>query len=159
MGYLIDIGVGACSSFLAAEIWSHADPLARLLIRRAVSRLPEPERDRRQEEWLAHLDETPGAIRKLLHGIGCWLGAPAVGRVHAHGARQQVGTPRRRSLQGRFDERWAERLSRSAHLAPTLVVGLAFFYTLFWHADALLRAAAATGKAGSVIAKALTGLF
>ena len=29
MGYLIDVAIGAAGSLLAAEIWSHAEPLAR----------------------------------------------------------------------------------------------------------------------------------
>jgi hypothetical protein len=83
MGYLIDLGAGILGSLFAAEIWSHADPLSRWLIRSALQRLPEEQRLRREEEWLAHLEETPGAIRKLLHGFGCLLGAPAVGRTLA----------------------------------------------------------------------------
>jgi len=78
---LNDIALGACASFLAAEIWAHADPISRWFIQRAVLRLPENERARRNEEWLAHLDDTPGALRKLFHAIGCWSGAPAVGRA------------------------------------------------------------------------------
>jgi hypothetical protein len=92
VGYLIDVAIGAAGSLLAAEIWSHAEPLARWLVRRAVRRLPEAQRERRQEEWLAHLEETPGAVRKLLHGVGCWSGAPAVGRAVAGRVRQRART-------------------------------------------------------------------
>jgi hypothetical protein len=92
VGYLIDIALGTCGSLLAAEIWSHADPLSRRLIRRAVLRVPEQERARREEEWLAHLEETPGAFRKLFHAIGCWSGAPAVGRAVAGRVQQRART-------------------------------------------------------------------
>jgi hypothetical protein len=91
MGYLIDITLGACGSLVAAEIWSHADPLSRWLIRRAVLSLPEAQRARREEEWLAHLEETPGAVRKLLHAVGCWSGAPAVGYAAVGQVRQSAG--------------------------------------------------------------------
>src|SRR5260370_42159638 len=81
MGYLIDIVVGTAGSLLAAEIYCRADPVSRGWIRRAVARLPAEQRALREEEWFAHLQETPGAVGKLLHGIGCWSGAPAVARA------------------------------------------------------------------------------
>jgi hypothetical protein len=90
VGYLGEIALGACGSLLAAEVWAHADPLSRWLIRRAVLRIPEEQRARLEEEWLAHLEETPGAVRKLLHAIGCWSGAPAVGRAVAGRIQQRA---------------------------------------------------------------------
>jgi hypothetical protein len=81
MGYLTELLVGAAGSLIAAEVWVHADPASRWLIKRAVRRLPEDQQERRLEEWLAGLDEFPGAIRKLLHAFGCWTGAPAVGQA------------------------------------------------------------------------------
>jgi hypothetical protein len=85
MGYLTDFLIGIGGSLIAAEVCANADRLAAFLIRIAVRRMPEGERERRLEEWLAHLDDTPGVIRKLLHGLGCWFGAPSVARALAKG--------------------------------------------------------------------------
>jgi hypothetical protein len=81
MGYLIDILVGAVSRIVTGELGAHAEPLARLLIERAVKRLPADDRDRFREEWLAHLEETPGTLRKLWHAAGCHFGAAKVAGV------------------------------------------------------------------------------
>jgi hypothetical protein len=80
MGYLIDIAVGAAGSLLAAEVYVHAEPVARWLIRKAAARVPERDRERRQEEWLADLNDMPGAVQKLLWGVGChWAATVANG--------------------------------------------------------------------------------
>jgi hypothetical protein len=83
MGYLIDILIGAASRILAGELGAHAEPLARWIIEKAVKRLPAGDCDRFREEWLAHLDETPGTLRKLWHAFGCHLGAAKVAGVLA----------------------------------------------------------------------------
>src|SRR6266404_1480847 len=89
MNHLIDALIGIVSCLVAAEIWSHKDnvarwlnpegrwlgPVDRWLISKAVERLPADARGRFCEEWLAHLDETPGTLRKLLHAVGCYLAA------------------------------------------------------------------------------------
>jgi hypothetical protein len=85
MGYLTDFLIGIGGSLIAAEVCANADRVAAFFIRRAIQRVPETERERRLEEWLAHLDDTPGAVRKLFHGLGCWFGAPAVARALAKG--------------------------------------------------------------------------
>jgi hypothetical protein len=81
MGYLIEVVVGAIGSFIAAEFWAHGQLAAEWMIQRAVQRLPEDQQERRQEEWLAHLDDTPGVLRKLAHALGCWFSAPAIGQM------------------------------------------------------------------------------
>jgi two-component sensor histidine kinase len=84
MGYhLIDILIGVISGIVTAELIAHAEPIARWIISKAVERLPPDNRDRFREEWLAHLDETPGTLRKLWHATGCYLGAAKVGEVLA----------------------------------------------------------------------------
>jgi hypothetical protein len=40
------------------------------LVRRAVSKLPEAQRERFEEEWRSHIDEMPGDVGKLLAAIG-----------------------------------------------------------------------------------------
>jgi hypothetical protein len=83
MGYLIDILIGAMSRIVARELSAHSEPLARWIIKRAVECLPVDDRDKFREEWLAHLEETPGALRKFCHAVGCRLGAPKVAGVLA----------------------------------------------------------------------------
>jgi hypothetical protein len=78
MGYLIDILIAVATRIVTGELSAHAEPMARWIIGRAVERLPTDDRDRFREEWLAHLDETPGTLRKLWHAVGCHLGAGKV---------------------------------------------------------------------------------
>jgi len=79
MGYLIDILVGVVSGIVTGELSAHAEPMARWIISKAVARLPADDRERFREEWLAHLEEVPGAVGKLWHATGCYLGAAKVG--------------------------------------------------------------------------------
>jgi hypothetical protein len=81
MGYLIDILIGTASRIVTGELSAHVEPFARWVINKGAERLPVEVRDRFREEWLAHMDETPGALRKLWHAMGCRLGAIKVGDV------------------------------------------------------------------------------
>jgi hypothetical protein len=76
MGYLTDIVIGALSRIMAGELSAHA--LARWIVEYAAARLPMDVRFRFREEWLAHLEETPGALRKLWHSVGCFVAAGKV---------------------------------------------------------------------------------
>jgi hypothetical protein len=71
MGYLRDLVVGAVASLLAAEVYVYADPVARWIVGKAAKRLLADDRDRRHEEWLADLNDMPGAVGKLLWALGC----------------------------------------------------------------------------------------
>jgi hypothetical protein len=82
MGYLIDILIAVATRILTGELSAHVEPMA-WIIGRAVERLPTDDRDRFREEWLAHLNETPGTLRKLWHAVGCRLGAGKVAGVLA----------------------------------------------------------------------------
>jgi hypothetical protein len=48
---------------------------SRNIIARAAERLPESQRNRYREEWLAHADELPGPLGKLIHSLGCYFSA------------------------------------------------------------------------------------
>jgi hypothetical protein len=41
------------------------------LLRIAIERLPEAQRERFSEEWDSHIDEVPGGIRKVAVALGC----------------------------------------------------------------------------------------
>lgn len=81
MEYLIAIVLGAVGSLIAAEIWANGPALSEWLISRAVARLPEHERARFMEEWLANNSDFAGNIQKIVHAIKCWSGASSVARV------------------------------------------------------------------------------
>lgn len=77
MGMIVAIGVviagivgAALSQLLADEFEAWAPHIANKLIRLAVSRLPERNRERMREEWHSHLDEIPGQIGKIVAAIG-----------------------------------------------------------------------------------------
>jgi hypothetical protein len=98
MGYLIDILIGAAASLVAKELWSDADPASQLLVRKAVQRLPEEDRERFGEEWLADLHDVPGAFGKLLWASGCHWAATLV-NVRAWQSRQKLSLPEGRTIQ------------------------------------------------------------
>jgi hypothetical protein len=52
--------------------------IAEWLRRIAVKRLPEPLRERANEEWASWLDETPGPIAKLVRAFGFLISAPGL---------------------------------------------------------------------------------
>jgi hypothetical protein len=81
MGYLIDFLIGAAGRIIAGELGAHAEPVARWVIEKAAERLPRPKRNRFLEEWLAHLNDTPGTLRKLSHAAGCYIGATTLAPV------------------------------------------------------------------------------
>jgi hypothetical protein len=83
MGYLIDILIGAASRIVMGELSAHVEPFAHWLVGKAADRLPPDYRERFLEEWLAHLDEVPGSVRKLWHAAGCYVAAGKVGTVFA----------------------------------------------------------------------------
>jgi hypothetical protein len=74
MEYVIAIFFGIVGSLLAAEFYSCAPVLARRIIDRAAQRLPEGERERYAEEWLADLEAFPGNLWKLKYAVGCFYG-------------------------------------------------------------------------------------
>jgi hypothetical protein len=77
MGYVTDILIGAAGSLVAAEIYVHAERIARWLTKKAVARLPPEDRERRLEEWTADLEDMPGAVTKLSWAVGCHWAATA----------------------------------------------------------------------------------
>lgn len=70
------------ASLIACEIYAQAEPWSRLLIGRAVRRLPHECRERYREEWLAHLYECRGNLKKLIHASACFFCAGTVGRIY-----------------------------------------------------------------------------
>jgi hypothetical protein len=71
MAILISICLSIFIGIITAEIIAYAPSIARWLIKRAVLKLPEPERDRYLEEWLSHAQELPGNLTKVLHALSC----------------------------------------------------------------------------------------
>jgi hypothetical protein len=58
-------------NMIASELYDCAPSIARWLLKKAVARLPEQQRQRYHEEWHAHLEECPGKLGKLWHAFGC----------------------------------------------------------------------------------------
>ncbi|MEZ5787874.1 MAG: hypothetical protein R3D62_15685 [Xanthobacteraceae bacterium] len=95
---------------IATELYDRAPSLARWLIACAVGRLPDYERDRYREEWLAHLNECPGKLGQLWHALGCLVSVPGLakqleqfsearrGAIHSRTIRAQASPVRLRAL-------------------------------------------------------------
>jgi hypothetical protein len=63
--------IGILGNIFAAEICDWAPSAARLIVRRAASKLPGYQRQRYEEEWLSHLEEYPGKITQVLQACRC----------------------------------------------------------------------------------------
>jgi hypothetical protein len=83
---------------LAHDFCEFTPRMCQKLIERAVSLLPEGDRDRYREEWLSHLNECAGVIKKFEHAGSCVLGAHRLGRVRS------IIKPHFRILRIGFDE-------------------------------------------------------
>jgi hypothetical protein len=78
------LAAGLCSVFLnlfASELWCRGPSFAKWLIVRAARRLPVQQRERYEEEWLAHLDECLGNFSKVRHALECMICVRALKKV------------------------------------------------------------------------------
>jgi hypothetical protein len=62
--------VAVCARLMADDCKAWSTWVVDRLMRRAVAKVPECYRDRLREEWLAHLQNTPGDIAKITEAIG-----------------------------------------------------------------------------------------
>lgn len=83
MSIIIEIGASVAGALLAGliavEAKGWAPRICHRLVDRAVRRLPAKYRTRYREEWLAHLDELPTVLSRLMVAIGFGLAAE---RIH-----------------------------------------------------------------------------
>jgi hypothetical protein len=71
---LIAAGTAAVvGHFIAHDLYEEAPRHARRLLDQAVTILPQIDRERYSEEWLAHLHECTGVMGKFRHAIECLL--------------------------------------------------------------------------------------
>ena len=68
--FLSQIVCGAVGRQLTREFTAWMPWIIERLIRRAVTKLPDPQRERFEEEWRSYIDEIPGDIGKLIAAIG-----------------------------------------------------------------------------------------
>jgi hypothetical protein len=64
--------------------------ITRRLIERAVSRLPESERERFEEEWWGHVNEWPGALAKIYIAYGYLSASNSIGDITRIGESPRV---------------------------------------------------------------------
>lgn len=108
---LLGSAIGSiASNLIASELYDRAPSIAAWLIEHAVRRLPEHERDRYREEWLAHLDEYPGKLSHVWHSLGCFFGASAVAR--AAGAKRSTSYTKDAQHQLQQEKRIQENSAR-----------------------------------------------
>jgi hypothetical protein len=70
-------------NIVANELYDRSHTFSCWLIKRAVSRLPEHQRERYREEWIAHIGELSGQLGKILHAAGCCFAAAALAKTKA----------------------------------------------------------------------------
>jgi hypothetical protein len=81
MRWLVGFGLGVLVPLLLNEFMDWCPWLSERLIRRAARRLPDADRARYQEEWLAELGEVPGKLAPLAMALGIMVRAGRMGRV------------------------------------------------------------------------------
>lgn len=70
MGYLADTLAAIVATVIGRQIYDSGPRLSAWLVRKAARRLPlDADRERREEEWLAHLYDEPG-LAGLYHAAG-----------------------------------------------------------------------------------------
>jgi hypothetical protein len=67
---------------VASDLHEWMSHLTRRLIMSAAGRVPEPDRDRYREEWLAHLDECVGVFSKLRHALEVLVSARVLKSIY-----------------------------------------------------------------------------
>jgi hypothetical protein len=75
---ILSIFAAATSRQLADEFKAWTPWIIERLIKQAVRNLPEEQRERCEEEWLAHVCDTPGEIGKLIAALGFLRAARAM---------------------------------------------------------------------------------
>src|SRR5947209_20076049 len=64
--------------------------ITKRLVQRAVSRLPDEERARFEEEWWAHINELPGNLAKAYAAWGCLSASKAINHIALFGDRTGI---------------------------------------------------------------------
>lgn len=77
LGILTIVG-GLFLNMLASEAYDWSEKIAEKIVRFASKRTPADQRDRWEEEWLAHLNDTPGKLSKVIYAIGILVAAPSI---------------------------------------------------------------------------------
>lgn len=72
---LVGVLTALLSSALAAEFRAWSPSIIRILIKFAVGRLPENQRQRFEEEWQSHVNDVPGHLGKILVAVGFSIAA------------------------------------------------------------------------------------
>ena len=90
--FFVSILKAACSRQLADEFKAWVPWFTRKIIRAAVARLPEDQRERYGEEWTSHTNEVPGEVGKLFVALGFLLAANrmTLSTVHPEDADQSL---------------------------------------------------------------------
>lgn len=72
--------------------------ITRRLVELAVSRLPEQERDRFEEEWWAHIDDLPGNLAKVHAACGYLSASKAINHIAQFGDTTRIEEVARRAI-------------------------------------------------------------
>lgn len=128
MEYVVAILLGAIGSLIAAEFYANAPRLTRWIIEDGLLFLPEQNRERYREEWLAHIEECSGHLLKIWHALGMRWTARRLGIAlsRAESKNKQNAASSVSSLVKRFD-----RIAKSRRFMLTQhVIGTAAVFSL-----------------------------
>ena len=115
-------------NLVACDLYDRAPLMAKRLIDKAVSRLPDNTRERYREEWYAHLHEISGNMSKLSHALRCYFFA-------ASGVAAAFATSKERSARIRLAQnlrRFKELLdAKPFDIVIDILFIICFFYIFF----------------------------
>jgi lipopolysaccharide/colanic/teichoic acid biosynthesis glycosyltransferase len=80
--FLVGVLAAALSQQLTDEFKAWIPWVVKHLVRRAVARLPEDQKDRFTEEWQSHVNEVPGQIGKIYVALGFLSAARQMASIH-----------------------------------------------------------------------------
>jgi hypothetical protein len=90
LGLVGAILIAAAGRLLSDDVKEWLPWITRRLIERAVSRLPESERERLQEEWWSHVNELPGNLAKVYVAWGYLSASKAINHIALSGGTTHV---------------------------------------------------------------------
>jgi hypothetical protein len=101
LGLVGAILIAAAGRLLSDDVKEWLPWITRRLIERAVSRLPENERERLEEEWWSHVNELPGNLAKVYVAWGYLSASKAINHIALSGETTHVVGERTREAQRR----------------------------------------------------------
>ena len=126
MEFLVALGISALTGLLVVELYVWLPKVSEKLLRIAIKRLPEPDKERCLEEWSAALAALPNTVVRLWHAASFIVAARTIradaiasGELMAEVlSNHSVGADVFANLRNTFDKLTEDHLEMISHLPP-----------------------------------------